>query len=85
MTSRRGPEVGAWSNIAAACDRFVDRTEALHFGPDHDPRHVIAENERQAIGQNDFELSVPDLGVELVEAGGMDLDQHIPSSCIDLG
>src|SRR5207249_5828347 len=53
--------------------------EPSHFGPgtDDDPGHVVAENQRQAIGQNVFELAVPNLGIQLVYTGCVDLDQYI--------
>src|SRR5439155_22395891 len=58
---------------------FVPRLEPSHFGPgtDDDPGHVVAENQRQAIGQNVFELAVPNLGIQLVYTGCVDLDQYI--------
>jgi len=42
-----------------------------------DPGQVVAQNERQAIGQNEFELAVLDLQVERLDAGGVDLDQDV--------
>ena len=44
---------------------------------DHHPGHVVAQDEGQAIGQDELELAVPDLGVQQVHAGGMDLDQDL--------
>ena len=45
--------------------------------PDHDTGHVVAQDERRAIGQDELELPVPDLGVQGVDARGVDLDQHV--------
>src|SRR5207249_97394 len=47
---------------------LVARLEPSHFGPDtdYDPGRVVAENQRQAIGQNESELAVPNLGIQLV-------------------
>src|SRR6267378_1474880 len=58
---------------------LVARLEPSHVGPDpdDDPGHVVAENQRQAIGQNEFELAVPNLGIQLVYTGCVDLDQYI--------
>jgi hypothetical protein len=44
---------------------------------DYGPGPVVAQNQRQAIGQNEFELAVTDLGIQLVYTGCVDLDQYI--------
>src|SRR5437667_5165047 len=66
---------------------LIARLQPPHFAsdPDDDPGHVIAENERQAIRQNELELAVPDLGIEHVHAGGMDLYQDIIVAWLRLG
>ena len=58
---------------------LVARLESPHAGsdPDDDPGQVVAQNERQAIRQNEFELAVPDLQIQGVDAGGVDLDQDV--------
>ena len=45
--------------------------------PNHDPGHVMTQNERQAIRQDEFELAASDLGIQQVHASGVDLDQNI--------
>ena len=45
--------------------------------PDHDPGQVMAQNERQAIPQNELELAVSDLGIQEVYACGVNLDQDV--------
>ena len=42
---------------------------------EHDPSHVVAQDEREAIGQKLLELARPDFGIQLVHASGVDLDQ----------
>jgi hypothetical protein len=37
----------------------------------------MAQNERQAIRQNQLELAVPDFGIEQVDASGADLDEDV--------
>ena len=58
---------------------FVARLESTHArsGPDHDPGHVMAQNERQAIRQNALELAVSDFGIQKVDASGLNLDQNV--------
>jgi hypothetical protein len=38
--------------------------------PDHDPGDVMAQNERQAIPQNELELAVADFGIQKVDPSG---------------
>jgi hypothetical protein len=38
---------------------------------------IVAQDDRQAIRQNHLELAGSNLGVQRVDAGGVDLDQHI--------
>jgi hypothetical protein len=58
---------------------FVAGVESTHASsdPDHDSGHVMAQNERQPIRQNEFELAVSDFGIQKVDAGGVNLDQNI--------
>ena len=53
--------------------------EPSHFGSDadDDPSHIVAQNQRQAIGQDELELTVPDLGIQMVHTGGVNRDQDI--------
>src|SRR5207244_8573288 len=53
--------------------------EALHVrsNSDDDPSHLIAQNEREAIRQKAFELSVSDFGIQQVDTSGVDLDQYV--------
>ena len=44
---------------------------------DHNPGHVMAQNERQAIAQKTLELAVPDLGIQQVDTSGVNLDQDV--------
>ena len=70
---RADPEV-IWPRID-----LIARLELLHARADldHHPGHVVTQDEGQAIGQDELELSVPDLGVEQVHTGRMDLDQDL--------
>src|SRR5216110_1943569 len=45
--------------------------------PNDHPRQLVAEDERQSIGQELLEFSVPDLGIQRVHARGLDLNQDI--------
>src|SRR5205823_6666100 len=45
--------------------------------PGHDAGNVVAQDERQAVRKDEFELAVPDLGIQRVDAGRVDLDQHV--------
>jgi len=58
---------------------FVAGLESTHSSsdPDHDPGHVMAQNERQAISQNELELAVSDFGIQKVYASGVNLDQDV--------
>ena len=58
---------------------FVAGLESTHSrsDPDHDPGHVMAQNERQAIRQNALELAVSDFGIQKVDASGVNLDQDV--------
>src|SRR5436190_313477 len=53
--------------------------ESLHSrsDSDDDPSHLIAQNEREAIRQKAFELSVSDFGIQQVDTSGVDLDQDV--------
>jgi len=61
------------------CIHLVARLEPSDLGPDtdHDPGHVVAQDQRQAIGQDELELTIPDLGIQLVQTGRVDGDQDI--------
>ena len=56
---------------------FVARLESprSRSDADHHSGHVMAQNERKAIRQNELELAVSDSGIQKVHAGGVDLDQ----------
>src|SRR5437870_1130949 len=58
---------------------LVARFEAQHAraNSDDDPSHLIAQNEREAIRQKAFELSVSDFGIQQVDPSGVDLDQDV--------
>jgi hypothetical protein len=45
--------------------------------PGHDPSHVMAQNEREAIRQNALELAVSDFGIQKVHTSGVNLDQYV--------
>jgi len=45
--------------------------------PDHDTGHVVAQDQRYPIGQDQLELPIPDLGIQHVDARGVNLDQHV--------
>src|SRR5271165_6867678 len=47
---------------------FVARFEPPHFGPnpDHDSGHVVSQDERHAIRQDEFELSASDFGIQKI-------------------
>jgi hypothetical protein len=53
--------------------------ESPHSRPDpeDDSGQVIAQDERQAIRQDEFQLSFPDFQVQRIDAGGVDLDQYV--------
>jgi len=61
------------------CIHLVARLEPSDLWPDtdHDPGHVVAQDQRQAIGQDELELTIPDLGIQLVQTGRVDGDQYI--------
>ena len=61
------------------CIDFVTGFESPHSRSDfeHDPSHVVAQDEREAIGQKLLELARPDFGIQLVHASGVDLDQYV--------
>src|SRR5438045_2977051 len=44
---------------------------------DDDPSHFIAQNEREAIRQHEFELSISDFGIQQVDTSGVDLHQDV--------
>jgi hypothetical protein len=58
---------------------FVAGLESTHSrsDPDQDPGHVMAQNERRAIGENALELAVSDFRIQNVDTGGLDLDQDV--------
>jgi hypothetical protein len=58
---------------------FVTGLESTHSrsDPDHDPGHVMAQDERQAIPQNQLEFPASDLGIQKVHASGVNLDQDV--------
>src|SRR2546430_2755044 len=58
---------------------FVAGLESPHSrsDPDHDPGHVMAQNERQAIGENALELAVSDFRIQKVDTSGVNLDQDV--------
>ncbi len=76
-----GNELGerADSKIVYPRVDLVADLELLHARADlgHHARHVVAQDEGQAVGQDELELTVPDLGVQQVQASGMNLDQHL--------
>ena len=44
---------------------------------DYDACQLTTENERQSIRQDQFECSVPDLGIQRVRISSVDLDQDV--------
>ena len=58
---------------------FVAGLESTHSrsDPDHNARHVMAQNERQTIRQNELELAVSDFRIQQVDTSGVDLDQYV--------
>ncbi len=72
---REGPD----PVLAGPRIHLVAGLEALHLGPDadHDPRQVVAQHQRKTIGQDELELAVADLGVQRIQAGRVDGDQHV--------
>ena len=58
---------------------FVAGLESTHSrsDADHDPGHVMAQNERQAIPQKGLELAVSDFGIQKVHTSGVNLDQDV--------
>ena len=58
---------------------LVARLESPHSGSDsdHDPGEIIAQNERQAIRQNELELSISDFQIHRIYACRVDLDQYV--------
>lgn len=77
-----GDEFGERPDPVLARPRIhlVAGLEAADLGPDpdHDAGDVVAQDQRQAIRQDELELAVPDLRVQLVQTGRMDGDQDIP-------
>jgi hypothetical protein len=70
----RTDAIVVWSRID-----LVAWLEALHSrsDSDDDPSHLIAQNEREAIRQKAFELSISDFGIQQVDTSGVDLDQDV--------
>src|SRR6059058_6251553 len=58
---------------------LVTHGEARHGGADaaDDAGEVVAEDERRLVGEDELELPVADLRVEPVDAGGVDVDEHV--------
>ena len=61
------------------CIDLVANLESPHSRShlNHDSRHIITQDERQAIRQNQFELAASYFGVQWVDTCGVDLDQHV--------
>jgi hypothetical protein len=49
----------------------------LWAGAHHGSGHVVAEDEGHFIGQDGFEFPITDLGVQKIDAGGVDLNQNL--------
>jgi hypothetical protein len=64
--------------VRAAIDVVPD-AESPHTGPDPNdfPSDVVAQGEWHPVGQDELELASADLGVEQVDPGRVDLDQHL--------
>lgn len=58
---------------------LVPRLELPHARPytHHHARHIVPEDERHLVRQQELELTISDLGVERVDARCMDLHQHL--------
>ena len=58
---------------------LVTHAEARHRRADavHDAGEVVPEDERSLVRDEELELPVADLRVEHVDAGGVDLDEHV--------
>ena len=58
---------------------LVAGLESPHARSDlgHDAGHIVAQDERQAIRQDELELSAADFGIQRVHAGGVDPDQDV--------
>ncbi len=58
---------------------LVAHLEVAHAStdPDDRPGHVVAQDQGQAVGKNQLEFAAPDLGIQRVDAGRVDLDQDI--------
>src|SRR6266536_3128093 len=72
---REGPDpILGWPRI-----NLIANLEPPHSRSDlnHDSRHIIAQNERKTIRQNEFELAASDLGIQEVYTSRVDLDQYI--------
>src|SRR3989449_1271392 len=67
------------SPVSRARIDFVAGLESTHSrsDPDHDPGHVMAQNEREAVRQNALELAVSDFGIQKVDTSGVNLDQDV--------
>ena len=52
---------------------------------DDDPSHIVTQDEREAIGQEAFELAMLDLGVQQIHACGMHLDQNFVIAQLRVG
>ena len=65
--------------IARPSIDLVTRLELPDLGPDpnHGSGHVVPQDEGRAIRQDEFELSIPDLRIQKIEPGRVDLDQDI--------
>lgn len=66
---------GADSILVGPCIDLIAGLELLHPGSDakHHASHFVAEDERQSIAQQEFQLAVPDLRIQRVDPGSVDL------------
>jgi hypothetical protein len=70
---------GPHATVARPPVDLVTHGEARHGGADvtDDAGEVVAEYEGRLVGEDELELAVADLRVEQVDAGGVDVDEHV--------
>jgi hypothetical protein len=72
--------------IGPRIDRIA-RLELPHARahPDHHAGHIVPQDQRHAIRQDELEIPIPNLGVQQVHASGMHLHQHFVVAQLRVG
>ena len=75
------------ASLPRTCVDLVTGLELPDIGtnPDHDACDIVAQYQGKAVRQDQLELSVPDLVVQGVHAGGMNLNHDVVLTQVRLG